>query len=98
MKKTSVLINTSRGPVVDEKALAKALKNGVIWGAGLDVYEHEPVIEPGLADLENVVLLPHIASATFETRTNMGLIAARNIIEVLSGRKPGTCVNPGVLK
>ena len=85
MKKTSVIVNTSRGPVIDEKALVKALKQGEIWGAGLDVYEHEPDIEPELLDMYNVVIVPHIASATMETRTNMGLIAARNIIKVLKG-------------
>lgn len=98
MKETAVLINTSRGPVVDEKALARALKNGKIWGAGLDVFENEPDIEPELMELDNVVIVPHIASATIETRTNMGLIAARNIIKVLNGDKPETCVNPEVLK
>jgi len=97
MKKTAVLINTSRGPVIDEKALVEALKNGDIWGAGLDVFENEPELEPGLAELDNVVIVPHIASATIDTRTNMGLIAARNIIAVLEGRKPETCVNPEVL-
>ena len=98
MKKTAVLINTSRGPVVDEKALVQALRSGEIWGAGLDVFENEPEIESGLIGLENAVVVPHIASATIETRTNMGLIAARNIISVLSGGKPETCVNPEVLK
>ena len=98
MKNTAVLINTSRGPVVDEKALVKALKNGDIWGAGLDVFENEPELEPGLAELDNVVIVPHIASATIDTRTNMGLIAARNITAVLEGRKPETCVNPEVIK
>ncbi len=98
MKKTSVIVNTSRGPVIDEKALVKALKQGEIWGAGLDVYEHEPDIEPELIDMNNVVILPHIASATMETRTNMGLIAAVNIIKVLKGEKPDTCVNTDVLK
>lgn len=98
MKKTAVIVNTSRGPVVDEKALIKALKQGKIWGAGLDVYEREPDIEPELLDMYNVVLVPHIASATLETRTNMGLIAARNIIKVLNGEKPDTCVNEAVLK
>ena len=98
MKKTAVLINTSRGPVIDEKALVKALKEGDIWGAGLDVYENEPELEPGLAELENVVILPHVASATIETRTNMGLIAVRNIIACIKGEKPQTCVNPEVLK
>jgi len=98
MKKTAVIVNTSRGPVIDEKALVKALKQGKIWGAGLDVYENEPEIEPELLNMYNVVLVPHIASATLETRTNMGLIAARNIIKVLNGEKPDTCVNSEVLK
>ena len=98
MKKTSVIINSSRGPVIDEKALVKALKQGEIWGAGLDVYENEPDIEPELLDMNNVVIVPHIASATMETRTNMGLIAARNIIKVLTGEKPDTCINMEVLK
>jgi len=98
MKKTAVLINTSRGPVVDEKALVRALEKGWIWGAGLDVFENEPEIDPGLIGLDNVVIVPHIASATIETRTNMGLIAAGNIIRVLNGEGPDTCVNPEVLK
>ncbi len=98
MKNTAVLINTSRGPVVDEKALIKALKEGDIWAAGLDVFENEPELEPGLAELDNVVIVPHIASATIETRTNMGLIAARNIVNVLSGKAPESCVNPEVLR
>jgi lactate dehydrogenase-like 2-hydroxyacid dehydrogenase len=98
MKNTAILINTSRGPVIDEKALAQALKNGDIWGAGLDVFENEPDIESGLIELDNVVIVPHIASATIETRTNMGLIAARNIVRVLHGDKPETCVNPEVLE
>ncbi len=98
MKKTAVLINTSRGPVVDEKALVEALKSREIWGAGLDVFENEPDIEPGLIELDNAVIVPHIASATIETRTNMGLIAAGNIISVLTGGMPDTCVNPEVLK
>ncbi|MBU3143018.1 D-glycerate dehydrogenase [Clostridium sp. CF012] len=98
MKKTSVIVNTSRGPVIDEKALVKALKQGEIWGAGLDVYENEPDIEPELLDMYNVVIVPHIASATMETRRNMGLIAARNISKVLMGEKPDTCINEEVLK
>lgn len=97
MKNTAVLINTSRGPVVDEKALVCALKSGEIWGAGLDVFENEPEIEPELKLLDNAVIVPHIASATIETRTNMGLTAARNIINVLSGGMPETCINPEVL-
>ncbi|MFT5874260.1 MAG: glyoxylate reductase [Clostridium sp.] len=98
MKKTSVIVNVSRGSIIDEKALVKALKLGEIWGAGLDVYEHEPDVEPELLDMYNVVIVPHIASATMETRINMGLIAARNIIKVLSGERPDNCVNTEVLK
>lgn len=98
MKKTAILINTSRGPVVNEKALIKALKEGEIWGAGLDVFENEPELEPGLSELNNVVILPHIASATIETRTNMGLIAVRNIISTFKGERLETCVNPEVLE
>ncbi len=86
MKKTAYLINTSRGPVVDEVALVEALKNGVIAGAGLDVFENEPALAPGLAELENVVITPHIASATVETREKMSEVTALNIIEVLEGR------------
>jgi glyoxylate reductase len=97
MKKTAILINTSRGPVVDEKALVKALIEGEIWGAGLDVFENEPELEPGLEELDNVVIVPHIASATIEARTNMGMIAVRNVINVLAGKEPETCVNPEVL-
>jgi len=97
MKKTAVLINASRGPVMDEKALLKALQEKQIWGAGLDVFENEPEIVPGLTKLDNVVVVPHIASATTETRIKMGKIAANNIIKVLSGQPPETCVNPEVL-
>lgn len=98
MKPTAVLINASRGPVVDEKALARALKDKVIWGAGLDVFENEPQVEPGLLELDNVVIVPHIASATPQTRFAMGRIAVDNIIKVLNGQPPDTCVNPEVLK
>jgi glyoxylate reductase len=98
MKPTAVLINASRGPVVDEKALVKALKEKWIWGAGLDVFENEPELAPGLAELDNVVIVPHIASATPDTRFNMGKIAADNIIKVLNGQSPITCVNPEVLR
>lgn len=87
MKKTAYLINTSRGPVIDEAALVEALKEGVIAGAGLDVFENEPALAPGLADLENVVITPHIASATVETREKMSEVAATNIIAVLEGRE-----------
>lgn len=93
MKPTACLINTSRGPVVDEIALAEALRNKVIAGAGLDVYEFEPHIIPELLELDNVVLAPHIASGTVETRTKMALMAAENIIAVLDGRTPPNAVN-----
>ncbi|MCK0196880.1 D-glycerate dehydrogenase [Ancylobacter sp. 6x-1] len=98
MKTTAVLINASRGPVVDEVALVEALRSGEIWGAGLDVFEDEPKLAPGLAELRNVVIVPHIASATPATRIAMGRIAAGNIIKVLNGRAPETCVNPDVLR
>ena len=98
MKKTAILINASRGPVVDEKALLKALQEKQIWAAGLDVFENEPEIVPGLTKLDNVLVVPHIASATTETRINMGRIAVNNVIKVLSGQPPDTCVNPEVLK
>lgn len=88
MKPTAYLINTSRGPVVDEQALVEALKNGVIKGAALDVFENEPALAPGLAELENIILTPHIASATMEARQAMSEIAAKNIIEALEGRIP----------
>ena len=96
MKKTAYLINTSRGPVVDEKALVEALKKKRIAGAGLDVYEHEPALTPGLIKLKNVVLTPHTASATIEARTAMSELAAQNIIDVLQGRKAKFTVNPEV--
>jgi len=88
MKPEAVLINTARGPLVDEGALVAALEAGRLAGAGLDVYEHEPELHPGLLALGNVVLLPHIGSATRETRTRMAMLAARNAHAVLSGREP----------
>ena len=92
MKKTAYLINTARGPIVDENALVAALKNGVIKGAALDVYENEPKMAEGLAQLPNTVLTPHTASATEETRSVMSELAAKNIIAVLSGQPPITPV------
>lgn len=88
MKPTAYLINTSRGPVIDEKALAEALKNGTIKGAAIDVFENEPQIESELLKLENVILTPHIASATVQTRSKMSELAAENIIVALSGKEP----------
>ena len=92
MKPTAYLINTSRGPVIDEKALAMSLSKGWIKGAALDVFENEPAIEPELLKLENVILTPHIASATEETRAKMAELAAENIIAVLSGQTPPNLV------
>lgn len=93
MKRTAYLINTSRGPVVDEGALAWALKERLLAGAALDVYEKEPEIHPGLMTLENVLLIPHLASATTETRTGMADLAVSNAIAVLNGQPPITPVS-----
>lgn len=93
MKTSAFLINTARGPVVDESALVEALSNGVIAGAGLDVFENEPDVHPGLLPLDNVVLVPHLGSATWETRSAMAVLAARNVAEVLAGRDALTPVN-----
>lgn len=93
MKRSAYLINTARGPVVDEKALAWALKNRIISGAAIDVYEEEPKVHPDLLALENVVLAPHLGSATTETRTAMADLAVRNTIAVLSGQPPLTPVS-----
>lgn len=98
MKPTCVFINTSRGPVVDEAALVKILKEKKIFAAGLDVFENEPALAPGLAELPNVIIPPHIASATFGTRTRMAEIAAQNLIDALEGKMPEYCVNKDQLK
>ena len=92
MKKSAYLVNTSRGPIIDETALVSALRAKTIRGAALDVFEHEPAMTPGLAELENVIVTPHIASATEETRQAMSELAAQNIIEALEGRVPPNAV------
>ena len=93
MQTSAFLINTARGPIVDEEALVGALREGRIAGAGLDVFEHEPDVHPGLIELDNVVLAPHLGSATVETRSAMAELAARNVVEVLAGRAPLTPVS-----
>ncbi|MGD8834915.1 MAG: D-glycerate dehydrogenase [Desulfobacteraceae bacterium] len=97
MRSGAFLINTARGPVVDEKALFKALEKRQICGAGLDVYEDEPDLTPGLETLDNVVLLPHMGSATHQTRRRMGAMAVENLMAGLAGRLPPNCLNPEVL-
>jgi glyoxylate reductase len=92
MQPSTHLVNTTRGPVVDEAALAEALRAGAIAGAGLDVFEREPEVHPDLLELENVVLIPHLGSATIETRTAMGVLAAENVVAVLGGSEPVTPV------
>jgi glyoxylate reductase len=95
MKRSAYLINTARGPVVDEEALAWALQQHLIAGAALDVYENEPAVHPDLLALDNVLLVPHLASATTETRTAMAELAVDNVLAVLSGRPPWTPVPAG---
>lgn len=92
MKREGILVNVSRGPVVDELALAEALEQKTIWAAGLDVYEREPEIEERLFSLDNIVLLPHIGSATFETRIRMATMAAKNLVQGLNGQRPDNLV------
>jgi len=94
MKSSAYLINTGRGKCVDEKALVKALKEGWIRGAALDVFENEPEIEPELKELENVVLTPHIGSASYETRSRMAVMVAENVLAALKGEIPPNCINP----
>lgn len=96
MKPTAILVNTSRGPIIDEKALVKALQEGRIAGAGLDVYENEPDLAPGLMECENVVLLPHLGSASRETRDKMATMAAMNALSLLKKEKAPNTVNPEV--
>ena len=97
MKRTAYLINTSRGPVVDEAALAAALEQKKIAGAALDVYEHEPKVNPALIARKDVILAPHIASATIDTRTNMAVVAATNAAAVFEGRRPPNALNADAL-
>jgi glyoxylate reductase len=97
MKPTACLINTARGPIVDEAALAKALQSGAIFGAGLDVFEDEPAVHPDLLECQNAVLIPHLGSATRETRGKMAHIAASNIVARLNGDTPPNCINPEAL-
>ncbi|TAN33156.1 D-glycerate dehydrogenase [bacterium] len=96
MKRSAILINTSRGPVVDEAALVEALDAGTIAGAGLDVYEREPAVHPGLPAMRNVVLAPHIASGTVRTRSEMSAMAARNLATAVRGGRPPNLLNPEV--
>jgi glyoxylate reductase len=98
MKPTAVLVNTARGPVVDEAALVGALREGRIFAAGLDVYEREPQVHPGLIELENVVLAPHIGSGSVRTRARMCEVAAENMVAAVTGRRPPNVVNPDVLQ
>ena len=97
MKSTAVLVNTARGPVVDEEALAVALEEGRLFAAGLDVYEAEPAVHPRLLAAPRTVLLPHIGSASVETRTAMARLACEGVRAVLAGERPAHCLNPSVL-
>jgi len=92
MKREVILINVARGPIIDEEALAEALEKGQIWGAGLDVYEREPEIYEKFLALDNIIILPHIGSATHETRLKMAMMAARNLVQGLKGEKPDNLV------
>jgi len=94
MKPTAVLVNTSRGPVVDEAALADALENDEIFAAGLDVFEQEPTVNPRLLNLENAVVIPHLGSATVDTRNAMGNLAVDNVFAAIDGTRPPTLLNP----
>ena len=98
MKRSAILVNTARGPVVNEVELAAALKSGEIWAAGIDVFEQEPSIHPELLTCDNALLLPHIGSATGETRAAMAELAAKNLVACLTGAHPPNCVNPQVLR
>jgi glyoxylate reductase len=97
MKRSAFLINTARGPIVDEAALARALEKGEIAGAGLDVFEHEPKVTPALLEMKNVVATPHLGSAVVEVREQMANIVVDNILALIAGKTPPNCVNPQVL-
>ena len=96
MKPEAVFVNTTRGPVVDEAALVRALKEHWITAAGLDVFEHEPQVHPGLLECPNAVLVPHIGSGSVETRTRMSVMAAENVVAALTGQRPPNLLNPGL--
>ena len=96
MKPTAVLVNTSRGPVIDEQALARALKNGQLFAAGLDVFEREPIVHPDLLACENAVVIPHLGSATVHTRLAMANLAVDNLFAALADERPPTLLNPHV--
>jgi glyoxylate reductase len=96
MKPTAVLVNTSRGPVIDEATLVEALGAGELFAAGLDVFENEPEVHPGLLELDRAVIIPHLGSATVETRDAMGMLAVDNLTAALEGRRPPTLLNPEV--
>jgi glyoxylate reductase len=97
MKRSAILINTARGPIIDEEALAAALADGTIAGAGLDVYEQEPAVHPRLFEQrDRVVLLPHVGSATVSTRRRMARMAVENVLQAVDGTRPPNLVNPDV--
>jgi lactate dehydrogenase-like 2-hydroxyacid dehydrogenase len=97
MKPTAVVVNTSRGPVIDEAALADALESRQIFAAGLDVFESEPEVHPRLLELDNAVIIPHLGSATVDTRNAMGDVAVDNVFAAIDGTKPPTLLNPEAL-
>ncbi len=96
MKRTAVLVNSARGPLVDEAELAAALKEGEIFAAGIDVFENEPEVHPDLLECENAVIVPHLGTATVDTRNAMGMLAADNVFAAVEGRRPPTLINPEV--